>query len=118
MPQPNGQVWRRCRAKLQLTSDQAAEKLGIAGGSLRQIETNTKPVSLLLAYRAEALYKAAEKKLTVDDLIVGEEQQPKPDPDKPKPAPKVERTSPPGRKNGNGNRKGPARADASSRGAA
>lgn len=65
MPQPNGKLWRRCRAKMDITSNQAAQLLGITGGALRQIETNTKPVSLALAFRAERLYN-----VPVDDLIV------------------------------------------------
>lgn len=95
-----------------LTSNQAAELLGIAGGALRSIETNIKPVSLALAYRAEELYKQVDEELTVNHLIVDEDPQPKPEPKpEPKPAqPKVERTAPPGRREGSDDRPGPPRA--------
>lgn len=72
-----------------ITSDQAAQMLGIAGGSLRQIETNAKPASLALAFRAEALYG-----VPVDDLIDEAKDDPEP---KPKPQPKIERVAPPRR---------------------
>jgi transcriptional regulator with XRE-family HTH domain len=100
MPLPNGTLWRHRRAKMQLTSDQAATLLGIAGGSLRQIETNTKPVSLALAYRAEELYKTP-----VDELIDAAEKPGKPG----KAKPKTEPTAPPGRRDGKDDRRGPRR---------
>lgn len=99
-----------------LTSDQAAVELGITGGALRQIETNVKPVSLTLAYRAEELYKKVDKKLTIDDLIVENDDpqpEPQPNPEPTPPAePKIERTAPPSRRNGKDDRKGPPRATA------
>jgi transcriptional regulator with XRE-family HTH domain len=97
---------------MQLTSNQAAELLGISGGALRQIETNVKPVSLHLAYRAEQLYKQVDEELTVDDLIIDEDPKPAPKPEPKAPAePKVEPTAPPSRRNGSGDRKGPPRAE-------
>lgn len=71
MPQPNGKLWRRCRARMDITSNEAAKLLGITGGALRQIETNTKPVSLQLAFRAERLYN-----VPVDDLIIENDDPP------------------------------------------
>lgn len=107
MPIPNGDAWRHGRAKKQLTSDQAADALGIAGGALRQIEGNRKPASLMLAYRAADLYE-----VEVADLLRNEDDAP-PAPrqpeSKPAPKPKVERTAPPPRKN---ERPGPPRAAA------
>lgn len=67
MPQPNGRTWRHCRAKMDITSNQAAELLGITGGALRQIETAVKPVSLALAYRAERLYQVPVSELIFED---------------------------------------------------
>jgi hypothetical protein len=94
---------------MQLTSDQAAQLLGITGGALRQIELNKKPASGLLASRASHLYRIPRC-----DLLRAEDA-PKEEPKKPapkKPEPKVEPTAPPRRKNG----KGPGRNSA--RGAA
>lgn len=110
----NGEIWRRCRAKMQLTSNQAAAALGIAGGALRQIETNRKPASLKLTYRAEALYRHCGlfdgRPLTVDDLLSGEANPNKP-PEKPepRPQPKIEPVGPPARRNGKDDRRGPRR---------
>lgn len=98
MPKANGKIWRRCRAKMDITSDQAAQLLGIKGGSLRQIETNLKPVSLALAFRAERLYK-----VPVDDLIVDAEDKPKPPPKKAEP--KIEKVAPDKRTGGSGPRR-------------
>lgn len=97
---------------MQLTSDQAADRLSITGGALRQIETNTKPVSLQLAFRAEELYRQVDETLTVDDLLVAEQQppQPEPQPQPKQPAePKVEPTAPPRRQD----RPGPPRVTSS-----
>lgn len=103
MPPANGKVWRHCRAKMDITSDQAASLLGIKGGSLRQIETGEKPASLALAYRAERLYG-----VTVDDLLVAEsDPQKRPRPTEPQP--KVEPVGPPRRKNGKDDKRGPKR---------
>ncbi|WP_409186669.1 helix-turn-helix transcriptional regulator [Amycolatopsis sp. VS8301801F10] len=102
MPRPNGTAWRRCRAKMGITSDQAAQVLGIAGGSLRQIETNVKPVSLALAYRAERFYG-----IPVDDLL-DVAVEPGKQPEK-KPEPKIERVAPPRRQDREPT-KGPKRA--------
>jgi DNA-binding XRE family transcriptional regulator len=86
MPKVKGNTWRRCRARMDITSNQAAQLLGIAGGSLRQIETGVKPASLALAFRAERLYG-----VSVDDLIY-DEDAPKPPPKKAEP--KIEKTAP------------------------
>lgn len=56
MPQVYGNAWRHYRARMDITSDDAAALLKIAGGALRQIETGVKPASLALAYRAARLY--------------------------------------------------------------
>ena len=86
-----------------ITSDQAGDLLGITGGALRSIETEFRPASLALAYRASRLYS-----VPVDELIRDDD---KPDPKKDKdPQPKVEPTSPPPRKNGKDNQRGPKRA--------
>lgn len=96
MPQANGKLWRRCRARMDITSDQAAQLLGIKGGSLRQIETGLKPASLALAFRAERIYG-----VSVDDLLA--EDKPKPPPKKV--APKIEKVAPPKRSGGSGPRR-------------
>jgi DNA-binding XRE family transcriptional regulator len=102
MPATNGNEWRHRRAQLGITSDQAGELLGITGGALRSIETEFRPASLALAYRAARLYSCS-----VHDLIRGED---KPDPkkDEPKVEPKVEPTAPP-RRNGKDDRQRPPR---------
>jgi transcriptional regulator with XRE-family HTH domain len=87
-----------------LTSNQAAQLLDIAGGSLRQIETNVKPASLALAYRAERLYG-----VPVGDLLIDDENQPTPEPKREPAEPKVEPVAPPRRRNGNSDRRGPRR---------
>lgn len=56
MPAVNGTAWRHRRAEMDITSNEAAQHLGIAGGALRQIEGGVKPASLRLAYRAARLY--------------------------------------------------------------
>jgi len=116
VPETNGPIWRRCRAKLQLTSDQAAKALGIKGGSLRQIETSTKPASLALGYRAEKLYgdcDVLDHPITIDDLLVLSEDEGEPGevpaPDKKEPKPKTEPIGPPGRRDGKDDRRGPRR---------
>jgi hypothetical protein len=86
---------------MQLTSDQAANLLGITGGALRQIELNRKPASGFLASRASRLYKIPRRELLRSDDAPQEEPKPKPEPKK-KPEPKVEPTAPPRRKNGKG----------------
>ncbi|MFL6141620.1 MAG: hypothetical protein ACJ72N_07095 [Labedaea sp.] len=50
-----------------ITSDKAADLLGIAGGHLRSIENDIKPSSWELAYRAARLYSC-----DVDNLLAGE----------------------------------------------
>lgn len=100
MPKSNGKIWRRCRAKMDITSNQAASLLGITGGALRQIETSHKPASLALAFRAERLYG-----VPVDDLLVDQETPKEP----PK---KIERVAPPKRQDTE-KTKGPKRAQGS-----
>jgi transcriptional regulator with XRE-family HTH domain len=79
---------------MQLTSDQAADRLGITGGALRQIETNTKPVSLQLAYRAEELFKAVDAEVTISDLIVDQDRRiDEPKVERPAPTKRRHRTS-------------------------
>lgn len=85
-----------------ITSDQAAELLDIAGGSLRQIETSVKPASLALAYRAARLYRC-----DVADLIANNEGVPEEPPKQPKPAPAPRR-----RQDTEGTKKAPKRAQA------
>ena len=105
MPAANGNKWRHCRAQLGITSDQAGDLLGITGGALRSIETEFRPASLALAYRASRLYS-----VPVEDLIRDGDEKPEPKKDR-DPEPKVEPTSPPPRRNGKDNRRGPKRAD-------
>lgn len=108
MPKPNGRTWRHCRARMDITSDQAAVLLNISGGALRQIENEVKPVSLRLAYRAARLYKVDITSLVSED----DEPAPEPTPPaKPDPEPKIEPTHPPGRRNGRDGRTGPRRND-------
>jgi DNA-binding XRE family transcriptional regulator len=99
MPEVNGRAWRHGRARLvpPLTSDEAAEQLGITGGALRQIESEVKPASLELGYAAARLYEYGED--NVHELFRDVEPA---QPDKGKPAPKkvepkVERVAPPTR---------------------
>lgn len=102
MPAAIGRTWRHCRAKLGLTSLEVAKLLGITHGHLRNIETESRPASLALAYRACRLYQCE-----ITDLVRDDE---KPDPKKDeKVEPKVEPTAPPKRKNGKGNERGPKR---------
>lgn len=90
---------------MDLTSNEAAKLLGIAGGALRSIELELKPVSLALAFKAERLYQ-----VPVDDLLRdGDKDEPKKDE---KVEPKVEPTAPPSRKNGKGGT-APKRVDSS-----
>lgn len=105
MPAANGNKWRHCRAQLGITSDQAGELLGITGGALRSIETEFRPASLALAYRASRLYS-----VDVGDLIRGDDDPPKPKPE-PEVKPKVEKTAPPPRRNGKDNNRRPRAAD-------
>lgn len=91
MPTVNGQIWRLSRARMDLSSDQAAQLLGIAGGSLRQIETGSKPASLALACRAERIYK-----VPLDELLDGWSTDKK--------KPKKEPVAPKKRTNGHGNK--------------
>src|ERR1044072_7062940 len=105
MPAANGNKWRHCRAQLGITSDQAAHLLGIAAGALRSIEPDFRPASLALPSRASRLYS-----VPVEDLIRDGDEKPEPKKDR-DPEPKVEPTSPPPRRNGKDNRRGPKRAD-------
>jgi transcriptional regulator with XRE-family HTH domain len=57
MAKVNGSRWRLYRTALRLTSNAAAELLGISGGALRQIELDTKPASDELVLRAARLYQ-------------------------------------------------------------
>lgn len=69
MPRVNGNQWRHRRAQLDITSDQAAKILGIAGGALRSIELGIKPASLRLAYRAAGLFQCdVTELLSTDDV--------------------------------------------------
>lgn len=88
MPIPNGRFWRDCREARQLTSDEAAQLLKISGGHLRQIETEKKPASGMLAARAAKLFRVPK-----GDLLKTGNPQPKPEPQ-----PKKEPTAPPNRR--------------------
>lgn len=100
MANPNGRSWRHGRARCDLSVDEAAGRLGIKAGSLRNIETDQPnySVSERLAYRAARLYGTTYDELVLDE---GENEKPKP---KPPPKPKREKdpSAPPPRKNGKG----------------
>jgi hypothetical protein len=57
MAKVNGSNWRLYRDALRLTSNKAADLLGITGGALRQIEASTKPASDDLVVRAARIYR-------------------------------------------------------------
>jgi DNA-binding XRE family transcriptional regulator len=76
---PRGDQWQLGRAELDLTSEQAAAKLRIAGGSLRSIENELQSVSLALACRAARLYG-----VNVNTLIRSDSTQPDEKPEQPK----------------------------------
>ena len=57
MAKVNGSNWRLYRDALGLTSNKAADLMGITGGALRQIEASTKPASDELVLRAAKLYR-------------------------------------------------------------
>lgn len=99
MPTVFGNRWRHLRAEMDLTSDEAAGLLNIAGGALRQIEVGTKPASLALAYRAARLFKCP-----VGDLVDTGEGVPDEPPRKPRKNPQPKQ----GRKDKEGT--GPKRA--------
>lgn len=101
MPPVNGPTWRKCRVDKDLTSDQAAELLGITGAALRQIELEKKPASDRLIARAARLYRIRETKLQKDGPPKQEPVQPEP---------KIEPVAPPGRQGREGKRTGPRRA--------
>lgn len=108
MPAVQGNVWRHRRAEMDLTSNEAAARLGISGGALRMIENELRTASLQLAYRAARLFGCDVTALLRD----GDPDQPQPEPDPPPPAePKVEPTAPPARRNGKHDRRGPRRND-------
>lgn len=104
---PNGPEWRDGRAQLDLSSEEAADRLRIKRNSLLNIESNQQRamVSERLVYRAAALYGKR-----FEDLVLAEDApDPEPTP-KPKPVePKIEPTAPPPRRNGKDNRRGPRR---------
>lgn len=89
---------------MQLTSDQAAQLLGITGGALRQIELNKKPASGFLASRAARLFRISRKQLLKAEDTA--QEQPK---EKPKAEPKIEPVGPPRRRDGRDDRRGPRR---------
>ena len=56
MPKVNGARWKDCRLDLDLNSDNAAARLGISGGHLRNIEGSYVVASERLIRRAASLY--------------------------------------------------------------
>lgn len=56
MPKVNGDLWKQCRDELDLTSEQAAARLKISGGYLRNVEGGTNEPSNRLIHRAARLY--------------------------------------------------------------
>lgn len=81
---PVGQTWRSGRARLDLSVEEAAAKLKIAAGSLRNIESEQPraTVSERLAHRAGRLYE-----VPVADLLrssAGSEGRPDEPPQQPK----------------------------------
>lgn len=72
MAKVNGSRWRLYRNALGLTSNKAADLLGIKGGSLRQIEAGTKPASDELVLRAARLYQCEMVELLASEDPVTE----------------------------------------------
>lgn len=103
---PNGPIWRRGRAKLDLSAEEAAVRLRIKPNYLRNIESNQKKAtpSERLVCRAAALYG-----VTFDELVADDEQ-PKQPPEKPVKQERQPDPSGPGSRPGR-DRKGPPRAD-------
>jgi hypothetical protein len=87
---------------MDLTSNQAAAFLKIAGGALRSIELGLKPCSLALAYRASRLYQCH-----VDDLLAQSGGEGVPDDPPQKEQEQETNTAPPKRKDQG--KKGPKR---------
>lgn len=98
---PVGITWRHARAKLDLSVEEAATALGIAAGTLRNIESGQPRanVSLRLAYRAQDLYG-----LPLDELASTSEGRPDEPPKTPKREPKA-----PARRQDSEKRPGPKR---------
>lgn len=110
MPPVNGIRWRDCRLDLDLSSENAAVRLGISGGHLRNVEGSHVVASDRLIRRAARLYSVdpadlvAEKK-GADPGSGGNDGVPDTPPQQPKNEPK----GPPTRRDGGGS--GPPRSD-------
>jgi DNA-binding XRE family transcriptional regulator len=71
---------------MDITSNEAARRLGIAGGALRQIETGVHPASLQLVYRAARLFRGDDeqvREVAAELLAAGNEGVPDKPPDQP-----------------------------------
>lgn len=102
---PNGTTWRHGRARLDLSAEEAAERLRISPKYLWNIEANHPRAtpSERLVYRASALYG-----VSFGDLVSKDEPDKNPKPDKKEerpPDPSGPRTRP------ERDRKGPPRTD-------
>lgn len=109
MPPVDGSRWRDRRTDLDLDQDTAAADLDIPKRALQNIETvQGRPVSERVIKRAARYYQCSPEWLQgLDD---NPPAPPTPDP-APRREPKGEPTSPPPRREGKDNRRGPARAE-------
>lgn len=102
---PNGATWRHARARLDLSAEDAAVRLRISPGYLKNIESNQSYAtpSVRLVYRAVELYGVAYEDLVAkdDDPQAPPEQDPPqrderdPDPSGPPSRPDRDRKGPP-----------------------
>src|SRR5690349_3962662 len=66
MPKVNGDRWKTSRYELDISSEQAAARLSISPGHLRNIEASQVPASARLIRRACRLYGTAYEALVAD----------------------------------------------------
>lgn len=101
---PNGATWRHARARLDLSAEDAAVRLRISAGYLKNIESNQSYAtpSVRLVYRAVDLYGVAYEDLVAndDDPKDPPKQEPQreerePDPSGPRSRPDRDRKGPP-----------------------
>lgn len=91
-----------------------SKRTGIPVGTIHNAtrETNPQTISLQRVYAlASHLCRDGEDIRAAADAITAEEEKPKPRPEPDKPARERDPSSPPARKNGKDNKRGPARAD-------
>jgi DNA-binding XRE family transcriptional regulator len=105
MPAVDGYRWKDRRAQLDITTETAADELGIHKRTLQNIETTAGyPVKLEVIYRASRLYNVSAAWLRGDD-----DAPPQPPPEPPKREPSGDPRGPEPRRNGKDDRRGPRR---------